>query len=89
MAEITPDDVREFLRSIEGDIITVDSLRHELNVMPGTKSFDKIRDIRDKDLDSTPLSFVHQGSDDKKYSNMVIIYKQEYDWLRLLSVFYH
>ena len=45
MAEITPDEIKEYLSIIEGQDITLPKLRTEFNIMPGTKSFDKIRDI--------------------------------------------
>ena len=45
MAEITPDIVREHLAKIEGQNITVQGLRQEFNLLPGTKSFDNIRSI--------------------------------------------
>ncbi len=45
MAEITPDEVRRFLATIEGQNITLHNLRAEFNILPGTKSFDSIRTI--------------------------------------------
>jgi len=45
MAEITPEEIRRFLSTIEGQNITVQSLRAEFNILPGTKSFDSIRVI--------------------------------------------
>ena len=45
MAEITPDNVREFLRPYEGQKITIGEIRHELKIDKEDKSFDAIRVI--------------------------------------------
>ncbi len=45
MAEITTREVREFLSKIQGQTISLVNLRRELNVVPGSKSFDFVRNI--------------------------------------------
>jgi len=45
VGEITTEEVKEYLRSIQGQIISLDKLRREFNILPGTKSFDLIRNI--------------------------------------------
>lgn len=45
MAEISTQEVREFLGKIQGQRIKLRELRAEFNVLPGTKSFDSIRNI--------------------------------------------
>lgn len=45
MAEISTANVREFLKKIQGREITLMALRKEFNILPGTKSFDSIRNI--------------------------------------------
>mgnify|MGYP001613078577 CR=1 FL=1 len=45
MAEVSTRDVREFLSQIQGQRVTLKELRAELNILPGTKSFDLIRSI--------------------------------------------
>jgi len=45
MAELTPDIVKRFLDTIQGQNITVNGLRQEFNLLPGTKSYDGIRVI--------------------------------------------
>ncbi len=45
MAEITTQDVRELLVKFQGQEITLDKMRHELQIEKGTKSFDSIRNI--------------------------------------------
>ena len=45
MAEITTVEVREYLSKIQGQIISLDKLRREFNILPGTRSFDLIRNI--------------------------------------------
>uniref|UniRef100_A0A6M3K625 Uncharacterized protein n=1 Tax=viral metagenome TaxID=1070528 RepID=A0A6M3K625_9ZZZZ len=43
MAEISIEDVRKFLTDMQGQVITLKELRSELNILPGTNSFDSIR----------------------------------------------
>jgi len=45
MPEITTQAVREFLTKMQGREITLASIRKELNILSGTKSFDTIRNI--------------------------------------------
>ncbi len=45
MAEITTDEVKDFLSHLQGQEISIGELRRELNIMSGTKSFDIIRMI--------------------------------------------
>jgi len=45
MAEITTEEIREYLRRIEGQVISLEKLRKEFNIIPGSKSFDLIRNI--------------------------------------------
>lgn len=45
MAEITTKEVREYLLKIPGQLVTLDKLRHEFNIIPGSKSFDGVRSI--------------------------------------------
>lgn len=45
MAEITTKDIREYLRKIEGQTVTLDRLRKEFTILSGSKSFDLIRNI--------------------------------------------
>jgi hypothetical protein len=45
MREITTEEVRGFLRKIQGQHITLRELRSEFNILPGTKSFDTVRNI--------------------------------------------
>jgi len=45
MAEITTEEVREYLKRIEGQMISLEKLRKEFNIIPGSKSFDLIRNI--------------------------------------------
>jgi len=45
MSEISTQEVREFLSKIQGRKITLRELRAEFNILPGTKSFDAIRNI--------------------------------------------
>ncbi len=45
MAEITPDEVKKFLSSMQGQNITIAGLRTEFHILPETKSFDSIRTI--------------------------------------------
>ncbi len=45
MAEITTGEVRDFLSQLQGKEITLKDLRTEFNILPGTKSFDLIRNI--------------------------------------------
>ena len=56
MAEITPDDVREFLRGQQGQILTVDFIRKELDITRDMKSYDKVRDIVRNLVDQKILS---------------------------------
>ncbi len=42
---ITTSEVRDFLSRIQGKEITLSDLRKEFNILPGTKSFDAIRNI--------------------------------------------
>jgi len=58
MAEITHDDVRNFLAPYEGKKITLPEMRNELGIQRGTKSFNSIRKIvfdlaRDKMVKAT------------------------------------
>lgn len=43
--EISTANVREFLKKIQGREITLTAIRKEFNILPGTKSFDSIRNI--------------------------------------------
>ncbi len=43
--EITTAEIKEYLKKIQGRVITLKSLRTEFNIQPGTKSFDAIRNI--------------------------------------------
>jgi len=45
MAEITTSDVRAHLEKIQGQTVTLDGLRRELGIVPGTKSFSLVRNI--------------------------------------------
>lgn len=45
MAEITTSDVREFLKNMQGQVISLNELRRELEIEPGTKSFEGVRNI--------------------------------------------
>ena len=45
MAEITTQEVKDFLKKIQGQHISLKELRTEFNILPGTKSFDNIRNI--------------------------------------------
>ncbi len=45
MPEIRTDDVKDYLSQIQGKEFTLKELRGELNILPGTKSFDLIRNI--------------------------------------------
>jgi hypothetical protein len=45
MAEITPDEIKAYLTSIEGQDISLQKLRAEFDILPGTKSFVNIRKI--------------------------------------------
>ena len=45
MAEISTQEVRDFLGKIQGQRTTLRELRAEFNILPGTKSFDAIRNI--------------------------------------------
>ncbi len=45
MPEVTPDDVKEFLATVEGQSITLGGLRHELRIGQEDKSFDTVRVI--------------------------------------------
>ena len=43
--ELTPDIVKEFLSTIQGQNITVDNLRKEFNLLHGSKAYDNVRVI--------------------------------------------
>lgn len=45
MGEITTEEVREYLKKIEGQVVGLDTLRKEFNILQGSKSFDAIRNI--------------------------------------------
>jgi len=45
MAEINTTEVREFLKKIQGQELSLKDLRGEFNILPGSKSFDAIRNI--------------------------------------------
>jgi len=45
MAEITTQDVKELLAQFHGQEITLDKIRHELQIEKGSKSFDSVRTI--------------------------------------------
>jgi hypothetical protein len=45
MAEITPDEIKRYLSTIEGQNVTISGLRSEYNLLPGSKSYDGIRVI--------------------------------------------
>ncbi len=45
MAEITTAEIKEFLSKQQGKEITLASIRKELNILPGTKSFDAVRNV--------------------------------------------
>ncbi len=45
MAEITTKEVRDYLYPIQGKEITLDDLRKAFNILPGSKSYDSIRNI--------------------------------------------
>ena len=45
MAEITTSEIKEFLSKQQGKEITLASIRKELNILSGTKSFDAVRNI--------------------------------------------
>ena len=45
MAEITTEEVRDYLKKIQGQNVTLTTLRKEFNILPGSKSFDAIRNI--------------------------------------------
>ena len=45
MAEITTIEIKDYLSQIQGKEITLSDLRKEFNILPGTKSFDAIRNI--------------------------------------------
>ena len=45
MAEITTEDVRGFLSTIDGQNVTIPGLRREFHILPGSKSYDSIRVI--------------------------------------------
>lgn len=45
MAEITVDDVRNLLANMQGQVVSIDSIRSELQIAKGTKSFDTVRTI--------------------------------------------
>jgi hypothetical protein len=45
MAEITTPEVKDYLNMIQGKEITLSDLRKEFNILPGSKSFDAIRNI--------------------------------------------
>ncbi len=45
MAEITTAEVKKYLDQIQGKITTLTKLRKEFNIVPGSKSFDAIRNI--------------------------------------------
>jgi hypothetical protein len=45
MAEITAIEIKNYLSMIQGKEVTLGDLRKEFNVLPGSKSFDAIRNI--------------------------------------------
>jgi len=45
MAEISTQEIRDFLMKIQGQKITLKELRAEFNILPGTRSFDAVRNI--------------------------------------------
>ena len=45
MAEITTQEVRNYLKFYEGKLVDLDRLRREFNIVPGSKSFDAVRNI--------------------------------------------
>ena len=45
MAEITTAEIKEFLKKIQGRVITLKDIRDEFNILRGTKSFDTVRNI--------------------------------------------
>jgi energy-coupling factor transporter ATP-binding protein EcfA2 len=45
MIKLTTDEVREFLRPLEGKEISLADLRRELQILPGTDAFDDVRTI--------------------------------------------
>ncbi len=45
MAEITTIEIKDYLSQIQGKEITLSDLRKEFNIIPGTKSFDAVRNI--------------------------------------------
>ncbi len=45
MADITTQVVRDYLTQVQGQILTLDRLRKELHILPGTKAFDIVRNI--------------------------------------------
>ena len=64
MAEITSDKVRELLENFEGQTITLNKLRHELQILPGSNSFDSIRTIVNRLCEDKVLS--HRGRGEYK-----------------------
>ena len=45
MSEITTNDIKDYLQKLEGREITLTQLRSEFNILPGSKSFDAVRNI--------------------------------------------
>ena len=45
MAEITTQEIKEYLKKIQGQTVTLKDIRVEFNILPGSKSFDAIRNI--------------------------------------------
>lgn len=45
MPEVTTVEIRDYLSQIQGREITLTDLRREFNILPGTKSFDAVRNI--------------------------------------------
>ncbi len=61
MPEITTNEVKDFLSRIQGQEITLDKLRREFNILPGTKSFDSIRNMMFQFAEQKIVRYIRRG----------------------------
>lgn len=62
MAEIETHDVKELLVQFQGQEITLDKIRHELQIERGTKSFDSIRNILLRLSEQKIIRYISKGT---------------------------
>ena len=55
MAEITTDEIRNFLKPLEGQKVTLDEVRREFNILQGSKSYNIVRVIMNRLVDQKIL----------------------------------